>query len=110
MYRRTAIFVANDRRRVAREIMQRQLFHWSAAAAGAARLRPQHAKAGFGDPGGNDIEILRRAAARGKQNHQRPAAFSDHLDPHVIIGDDFRRALGPRGRGAEQKHAGGKGG
>jgi hypothetical protein len=93
--RRTTTFVPNDGRRVAREIMQRLIFHRPYAAARAARLRSQNAKAGSGYSRRDRIEILRCATARGQENDQRPAAFGDDFDAHIIVGNYFPCALSP---------------
>jgi hypothetical protein len=72
------------------------------AAARAARLRPQHAEAGRGHASGDPIKILRIAATRRQQNHHGSAALGDHLDAHIIMGDDLPAALGVRRDGAER--------
>ena len=97
----TAALMLDDFSHVAREIMQRQALHRPGAAPGAARLRPQHAKARFGQSRGDLVEIFRAAAAPRQQNDQWPGTFRDHGDAHVIIGDNVPRALGLRRRRAQ---------
>jgi hypothetical protein len=94
--RGTCSFVLDNFSIVAREFMQRQTFHRAGTAACAARLRPQHAKAGFGQPCGDLVEILRPAPPPRQQNDQRPATLGDDVDTHIIIGENFARTLGLR--------------
>jgi len=63
---------------VAGEIVQRKPCHWSAAAAGAARLRPQNTKAAFGQPLGDLVKIFGATAARRQHHDRRPVPFRDH--------------------------------
>ena len=78
---RGAAAVALDHRRdVGGAIMQIGIGRGTAARADAARLRPQHAIAGGGDPLRHDVEIGRATAER-RQQHERVAGpLRQHLD------------------------------
>ena len=89
---RPGLFAIDHERNIAREVLQTDTFQRPGAAAGAARLRPQHAKTGAGDAGRDLVKILQIASTRRQQNDERTAALGDQIDGHVIISDDFARS------------------
>ena len=90
---------------VAREIVQRQTLH-RACTASTARLRPQHVEAGAGNRCGQVVKIQGIATARGQENDRRPAAFGNHFDAYLVIGDNLPDALCLRRRRAQRNQTG----
>ena len=90
---------------VAREIVQRQTLH-RACTASTAGLRPQHVETGAGNRSSKIVKIQGIATARGQENDRRPAAFGNHFDAYIVIGDNLPDTLCLRRRRAQRNQTG----
>ena len=71
-----------------------------------AGLRPQHVETGAGNRCGQVVKIQGIATARGQENDRRPAAFGNHFDAYLVIGDNLPDALCLRRRRAQRNQTG----
>ena len=101
--RRASVLLPDHRGNVVRQCVKIEVLQRAAALAHAARLGPQHAKAGCRNALGDGIVILRVTGRRGQEHDQRATPFGNHFNLYWAVGHHF--ATAPRvcqARGAVQ--------
>ncbi len=83
-----AAVVFDYRRDVGGAVMQVRVRRRTAACTDAARLRPQHAIAGGGDPRSHDVEVGGAAAERWQQRDAPARSLRQHFDLDVAALND----------------------